>query len=315
MTFTMVTPSPRVWSLARLSLGFTLDQVSAGLAGLSPLDALLVLAVNQANIAPLTRDPAARQAYGALEHAAPDDARRPASVNAMANSLGIPFETTRRRLKRLAAQGVCTILPGAGVVIPEAFLTSPAYLQSVMAAHDRLVGFYGRLLEADLLDPLPATNYDIDDGVPLRGAARLIADYLLRGLDGVLREAGDAISAVTLLAILVAALDEAPWPPEAEWALAAVPFKPTTTAELARRLGLPNETVRRHVMQLTDAGLARRVPAGITVAQDILTRPHIQTLADEHAAAVQRLFAGLAERGVGAAWEQMGAGAAPRQRA
>jgi hypothetical protein len=311
----MATPSPRVWSLARLSLSFTLDQVSSGLAGLSPLDALLVLAVNQANIAPLTRDPTARQAYGGLEKAAPDDSRRPASVNAMANSLGIPFETTRRRLKRLEAQGVCTILPGAGVVIPESFLTSPAYLHSVMAAHDRLVGFYGRLLDADLLDPLPPANYDIDDGVPLRGAARLISDYLLRGLDGVLREGGDVVSAITLLAILVAAIDDVPWPPEAEWALAAAPFKTTTTAELARRLGLPNETVRRHVVQLAEAGLARREPDGITVAQDILTRPHVQTLADEHAAAVQRLFAGLAERGVVAAWEQMGAGAAPRQRA
>jgi hypothetical protein len=30
---------------------------------------------------------------------------------------------------------------------------------------------------------------------------------------------------------------------------------------------------------------------------------------------VQRLFAGLAERGVVAAWEQTGAGAAPRRRA
>jgi hypothetical protein len=307
----MVTPSPRVWNLARLSLGFTLDQVSAGLAGLSPLDALLVLAVNQANIAPLTRDPAARQAYGALEHAAPDGARRPASVNAMANSLGIPFETTRRRLKRLEAQGVCMILPGAGVVIPEAFLTSPAYLQSVMAAHDRLVGFYGRLLEADLLDPLPATNYDIDDGVPRRGAARLIADYMLRGLDGVLREAGDVVSAITLLGILVAAIEDTPWPADGTTAT----FKATTTADLARRLGLPNETVRRHIMRLTAAGLTCRVPDGITVGQDILTRPHVHTLVDEHAAAVHRLFAGLAERGVVSAWEQMGAGAAPRQRA
>ena len=315
MTFTMATPSPRVWSLARLSLGFTLDQVSAGLAGLSPLDALLVLAVNQANIAPLTRDPAARQAYGALAHAAPDDARRPASVNAMANSLGIPFETTRRRLKRLEAEGVCKILPGAGVLIPEAFLTSPAYLQSVMAAHDRLVGFYGRLLDGGLLDPLPPANYAVDEGVPMRGAARLISDYLLRALDGLLREGGDAISAMTLLAILVAAVEDAPWPPEAEWALTAVPFKAITSTRLARRLGLPTETVRRHVLQLIEAGLARRAPGGITVAQDILARPHIQSLAEEHAAAVQRLFAGLAERGVVAAWEQTGAGLAPRQRA
>lgn len=315
MTLAMSAPSPRVWTIARLSLGFILDQVAAGLAGLSPLDALLVLAINQANIAPLTRDPAARQAYGALEHAAPDDARRPASINAMATSLGIPFETTRRRIKRLETKGVCIIMPGAGVVIPEAFLTSPSYLQSVMAANNRLVGFYGRLLDGALLDPLPDTHYDIDEGVPLRGAARLISDYLLRGLDGMLREGGDVVSAITLLGLLVTAIEEAPWPPEAEWALTTVPFRATPTAELARRLGLPGETVRRHVLQLAEAGLATRTPDGVTVPRDILTRPAIQAIAEEHAAAVQRLFAGLAERGVVAAWEQMGAGIAPRRRA
>jgi hypothetical protein len=311
----MASPSPRAWTISRLSLGFTLDQVAAGLAGLSPLDALLVLAVNQANIAPLTRDPAARQAYGDLDHAAPDASRRPTSVNAIANSLGIPFETTRRRLKRLEAEGVCTILPGAGVVIPEAFLTSPAYLQSVMAAHDRLVGFYGRLVDGELLDPLPATHYDVDDGVPLRGAARLISDYLLRGLDGLMRETGDAVGAITFLAIVVASLDEVSWPPEHDWALTAVPFRSTTVAHVARRLGLPAETVRRHVMQLIEVDVCRKTAEGVAPARDLLARPAIQALADDHAAAVQRLFAGLAERGVVAAWEQMGAGAAPRRRA
>lgn len=311
----MVTPSPRVWTLARLSLGFTLEQVTAGLADLSPMDALLVLAVNQANIAPLTRDPAARQAYGDLEHAAPDDARRPASVNAMANSLGVPFETTRRRLKKLEGQGVCRIVPGSGVVIPESFLTSQPYLQSVMAAHERLVGFYGRLLDGDLLDPLPETHYGVDDGVPLRGAARLISDYLLRGVDGLLREGGDVASALIFLAILVAALDEAPWPPQTDADPTPTPFGAMTVSDVARRLRMPGETVRRHVLGLVDAGLVTRTRDGVTVAQDILSRPAMQALAEDHAAAVQRLFAGLAERGVVAAWEQMGAGVAPRRRA
>lgn len=308
----MASPSPRTWTIARLSLSFTLDQVAAGLAGLAPLDALLVLAVNQANIAPLTRDPAARRAYGALEHAAPDAARRPASVNAMANSLGIPFETTRRRLKRLEAQGVCTIVPGAGVLIPETFLTSPAYLESVMAAHERLVGFYGGLLDRDLLDPLPPANYDVDEGVPLRGAARLISDYLLRALDGLLREGGDVVSSIILLAVVVAALEEVPLDGAP---VGSAPFKVIPVAQAARRLGLPNETARRHVAKLTEAGLCRRSAGGVTLVPDLLMRPAFEHIAEDHAASVQRLFAGLAERGVVAAWEQMGAGAAPRRRA
>jgi DNA-binding Lrp family transcriptional regulator len=278
------------------------------------VDALLVLAVNQANIAPLTRDPAARQAYGDLGHAAPDAARRPASINAIANSLGIPFETTRRRLNRLEAQGVCAIIPGAGVVIPEAFLTSQAYLACVLAAHDRLVGFYARLLADDLLDPLPAPNYEVDEGVPLRGAARLIADYLLRAVDGLMREAGDVTGVLVLLAILVAALEGAPWPPT-EATAARLPFGSITVADVARRLDLAPETVRRHVLQLVEAGVCRRSATGVTPAQDLLARPAFQAVAEDHAAAVQRLFAGLSERGVVAAWEQAGATAAPRRRA
>ena len=307
----MASPSPRVWTIARMSLAFTLDQVAAGLAGLDPLDALLVLAINQANIVPLTRDPAARQAYGALEHPAPDEARRPASINAIANSLGVPFETARRRLRRLEAAGVCVITPGAGVVVPGAFLTSPAYLQSVMAAHGRLVALYAGLLAGELLDPLPKTTYDIGEGVPLRGASRLISDYILRTVDTLLRETGDAVSTLALLAILVVSIEDLPGPPEA--APPGPAFTPTSVAEVARRLGLPTETIRRHVVRLVDTGLCHRTREGVTVAHDFLARPAFQTLAADHAASVQRLFAGLAERGVVAAWEQMGAGAAPRR--
>lgn len=308
--------SPRTWSTARLSLAFTLDQVVDGLAGLAPLDALLVLAVNQANIAPLTRDPEARRAYGDLEHAAPDAVRRPASVNAIANSLGVPFETTRRRLKRLETDGVCAFVPHAGVVIPESFLTSPPYLASVTAAHQRLVGFYGALTDAGLLDPLPPPHYDVEDGVPLRGAARLMSDYLLRAVDGLLRETADVVSAITLLAIVADSIEGADWTPAApgEPAAPAV-FPPVSVAELSRRLRLPSETTRRHVGVLVDMGLCERWTRGVAASPAFLAHPRFQTLAEEHAASVQRLFAGLAERGVVAAWELMGAGLAPRRRA
>jgi DNA-binding IscR family transcriptional regulator len=297
----------RVLTLARLSLGYTLDVVAAGLAGLSPTDALLVLAINQANIAPLTRDPDARRAYGDLQHAAPDSARRPATINAIANSLGIPFETARRRLKRLESQGICIITPGAGVVVPEAWLTSPTYLASVMAAHDRTVRLYADLLTGDRLDPLPPPAYDVQDGIPFRGAARLIADYILRSIESLHRVAGDLPTALALLAVLDAALDA---PDAAEGA----GFGAASASALARRVRLPGETMRRHLVALIDAGLCVRTDKGLSLAPDLLSRPEIRHVIEEHAADVQRLFAGLAERGVVAAWEQAGA-AAPRRRA
>ncbi|MDZ4375559.1 MAG: hypothetical protein U1C74_29620, partial [Phenylobacterium sp.] len=71
----------------------------------------------------------------------------------------------------------------------------------------------------------------------------------------------------------------------------------------------------RHICALIDAGLCVRTSEGVTIAPGLLERPEIQGLIEEHAADVQRLFAGLAERGVVAAWELAGAGIAPRRRA
>ena len=72
--------------LAFLGFNFVLDLAGDGVPGLKPLESLLVMAINQANIAPLTRDPAARSRYGALEAPAPDEIRRPVSVRAVAAS-------------------------------------------------------------------------------------------------------------------------------------------------------------------------------------------------------------------------------------
>ena len=130
-------------------------------------------------IAPLTRDPGARARYGQLKAPAPDAERRPVSVNAVAASLGLPFETVRRRVRRLCDEGVCTVGP-EGVVVPASFLVSPPYIQSVMLGHERLRRFYFELRTAGFLDDLPGSAYGLEDAIPMRAAARLIADYILR---------------------------------------------------------------------------------------------------------------------------------------
>lgn len=277
-------------TLARLSFAFLLDETSQGVAGLKPLDALLVLAINQANIAPLTRDPAARERYGQLEAPAPDNERRPASINAIAASLGAPFETVRRRVRGLAAAGVCTIAP-EGVVIPATFLASPAYLRSVMEAHERLRRFYFELKAAGLTGDLPPSAFETGDAVPVRAAARLISDYVLRASEGLLRETGNVISLLPFVALLSAALDADGAP------------RPLMVSGLARRLGLPPETVRRHAAQLTEDELCRAVQGGLVMTPEILERPGLKLLVAENITNVQRLMSGLAERGVIAAWE------------
>ncbi|WP_293681094.1 hypothetical protein [uncultured Phenylobacterium sp.] len=279
-------------TLARLSFGFLLDEITTGLAALEPLDALLVLAINQANIVPLTRDADARARYGQLDAPAPDDERCPVSINAVAGSLGLPFETTRRRIRRLAGGGTCIVSP-EGVVVPASFLASPAYFASVLAGHERLHRFYLDLRTAGLVEEMPPPAYGLEGRVPVRAAARLLADYMLRMSDGLMREAGSVVSALLLAALLDAALQA----PEAA---------PRSMSALRARLRLPGETVRRHVARLADDGLVTRTTAGAVLLPESFARPGLQRLFDDNAANVQRLLAGLAERGVILAWETGG---------
>jgi hypothetical protein len=280
----------RDWALAQLSASFLLDQITMGLGPLTTREALLVLAINQGKIAAMTRDPEARRRYGALDAPAPDDERRAVSINAVANSLGLPFETVRRQIRGLETLGVCVATP-QGVIVPGAFLISPAYLESVQRGGERMRLFYMDVRKAGLLGPLPASAYEVEDGAPLRSAARLLSDFILRVSDSMRPVAGDVISNLVLLALL-------------ESSLAPPHGGPRSVSAIARRLRIPEETARRHAVRLAEPGLARRTSRGLIIDPEMLDAPPLEGLVRDNNADAQRLFAGLAERGVLAAWDQ-----------
>lgn len=273
----------RVRALGLLSVDFLLDQATIGVGELTATDTLLVLAINQANIAPLTREAAARSAYGGLGAPAPDTERRPVSISAIAHSLGLPFETTRRHVKALEASGVC-ISTGRGVIVPQAFLQSDSYIATVVAGHGRLRAFYAEARAANLLDPLPPSAFPTDEAEPVRAAARLRADYALRSAEHLTAMMGDVISAVIFLAVVSAR------------------GQPVTVASLSRRLGIPEETVRRRAAGLVERGACERTGKGLNVTDAILDDGPAGAFFDSNVANAQRLFAALAERGVIASW-------------
>lgn len=257
-----------------------------GLGGLSSLDAILVMAINQANIAPLTHEPLSRMRHGRLDAPAPDARRRPVSINAIANSLRMPFETVRRHVRRLESLGACASVDG-GVIVPETYLASPAYVEGVMQSHRRLVTFFHQTNAASLLEPLPRSAYPPEPAIPVRAAARILADYMLRTTDALLATVGDLASAVILLAVISAEAGR------------------TSVAEVAQRLGMADETVRRHVKGLIEQGQVLRITSGLVVPYEVMERPVWQAFLRENAVNVQRLFAGLAERGVIEAWARL----------
>jgi hypothetical protein len=284
-----VEPAPaRAQELAHLSFNFVLDMADQGFPGLKPLECMLMMAINQANIAPLTRDPAARSRYGALESPAPDDERRPVSVRAVAVSMRLPYETARRRIVDLAGRGVCLMSP-AGVVVPEAFMRSDAFIQAARQAHQRLLRLYFDLSARGLLEALPASHYDERDP-PVRAAMRLLADYLLRNTETLVSRTGELVSGLVLLPLLAAA--------------AGGDRGGQSVAALSRRVQIPAETARRHIAALMAAGVCRRHGARIALTDGEFATPVWRGLLVENAIAVQRLFAGLAERGVVDAWNR-----------
>jgi DNA-binding Lrp family transcriptional regulator len=274
-----------VRALGRASLAFLLDQVKSGMAGLDATDALLVLAINQANIAPLTREPLARIRYGTLQAPAPDLRRRPVSINAIAASLRLPFETVRRRVNELIAGGV-VVRGETGLIVPEAFLTAPAYVASVEASHYRLIAFFHEANAAGWVGDLPRSAYPPEAELPMRAAARLTADYVLRAAAN-LMPLGGGVAGVAVL-VGVAGSDE-----------------PVTAPALARRLGMPAETTRRHILRLARQGACRRTDAGYLVDDAILAQPAWSVFLSDNLADTHRLFAGLAERGVIEAWTRL----------
>jgi DNA-binding IclR family transcriptional regulator len=284
--------------VAHLAFNFVLDMAAHGISGLKTLECLLLMAINQANIAPLTRDPEARIRYGALEHPAPDAERRPVSVRAVAASMRLPYETARRNIRRLEVQGVC-VVNEAGVVVTGAFMLSPAYLQAAQLGHERVHALYRMLQAGQLLEPLPPANYD-EREPPIRGAVRLISDFLLRASEAIVGRTGDLVSTLVILPLLAASAgtDAEASPPQ------------LSVATIARRCQLPAETVRRHAAALVLEGVCESSARGLTLADHRLASPGWRSLLRENAVAVQRMFAGLSERGVVAAWEQAANGGA-----
>ena len=285
--------------LAHLSLNFVLDVAGQGIDGLKTLDSLLLMAINQANIAPLTRNPAARSRYGALDAAAPDDERRPVSVRAVAASLRLPYETARRNIRRLEGLGVC-VVSEAGVVAPESFMRSEAYLRALSRCHETLFRLYLALRARGLLEALPPAHY-VEKEPPVRAAARLMADYLLRTAEAVVGRTGELVSGLLLLPLAAAAAA-----PE-RGAGAAM-----SIAELSRRVQVPAETTRRHVAALVEQGLCRTAGAGVVLADADFATADFAGLLRDNAIAVNRMFAGLAERGVVDAWDKA-SGLAPER--
>lgn len=306
-------PHSSIRVAARLANGFALDLVKLGGFGRDVIDGLLLCAISQANVAQITRSAELQRQFATLDQPPPDSLRRPVSMSALANSLRIPFETVRRRVSALVDIGVVKT-QARGVIVPTAPLNSPFYRMGAEAQYALVRNLYFRLRGIGLLQDLPPPSGEAFDAEnpPVRLVMRLSSNYLLRLAEPITEHVGDLVTGLVLMDMIHANTEHLPDTEggDADEGWSPVGFVPDAArkgvrpATLSERLGIPAETVRRHIQRLVDDDRCERKEDGFVVPARILARqPFVQFMLDNQSH-LHRLYAGLADFGVLAEWDR-----------
>lgn len=142
---TLAADAAKCRTAVRLSTDYFLRsaQLMSSHANGGLLTAVILRAIVAANTGHLDDDPETSARYASLDSVPPDELRRPVSVLSLSQSLGLPFETTRRHVNKLTQAGFCKRVAG-GVVTPAATMRGPAEDQALLANMANL----GRLFRA-----------------------------------------------------------------------------------------------------------------------------------------------------------------------
>ncbi|MDG2520710.1 hypothetical protein P7B02_04075 [Caulobacter segnis] len=268
-----------------------------------PHDAFILSAIANASLTPVNRDPEANTYFSPADQPPPDELLRPISINAVAQSLGMPFETVRRRIGGLAREGLIAVTP-AGVMVLSSTISSPAYVAMLTASYDRAGQFYRDMRALNAAQHVPSpTLVRQDDGPPVRVVGRAISDYFLRTAHILMRFGGNLPTAAVLVEIVLentADLDDAGL---TQWISASgAAGRPARIADIARPIRFSGETARRYVNLLQARGLVVRGRSGFFAVTPDALKDLVAQAAAASAADARRFFSILDRSGVLAAW-------------
>jgi len=264
--------SPPIRLVIRLLLEFMVSAMPA-LArwhGGDLVRGVIFLAIAQAN-RPRLSDPVRRAGIRG------DEDLRPISVMAIAQSLRLPYETARRRVRHLERLGLVERRE-QGIVVPGAVIASREFEDFAAGTYAlflrmlrglRAVGFdfasFGKA--APLADSEPAL-----DEAPDAAVRHVVIDFILRMVEcGLAAHDDDFLRALIFSAIMSANAEPYTADPAAAWNYATLAQsppehrrKPVTVAEIAARTGIPYETTRRYVAaMLRDKDVVRVSGKGV----------------------------------------------------
>lgn len=266
-------------------------------------DAFILSAIANASLSSINRDASTSAQFGSAERAAPDEALRPISINAVAQSLDLPFETVRRRVAGLVREGLIAATPN-GVVVLASTISSAAYT-AMLEANYRLAGAFYRDLRALGSAPAPsAPSEDLSSQGPLiRVVGRAISDYFLRAAQALVPLGGSLPTISVLVEIVLANTAKMDDQALSDWVrTAGRSGHPVSVVEVARRFFLSRETARRHVGLLQELGLVVRVRRGLVAVAPMQVQARLLQIAQANFADTRRFFATLDRAGVLADW-------------
>jgi DNA-binding Lrp family transcriptional regulator len=288
--------------IALLSLDYFLryvDQVRAGFGG-DALKGLIFVALVQGNIGHIDRDKDQSGRWSDVGDVPPDDLRRPIRILPLADSLRLPRESVRRKMQMLAADGFVIKTP-KGFIAPSAVLSRPGNARALAGNAAMLGGLIDGLgaLGAAGLGPkaggfrAPTSHH--------RLLGRITSDFILRCLDEIrMLFDGEVLTGMIFLAVAAANFES--FSHGSEPMMAGAPRQPVSVQTLAGRIGLPRETVRRHVRRLIDLDLCQTAGAGsragLVVPPGVIERPAFLATAQRNEVNVRWLVAQLRRSGV-----------------
>lgn len=196
-------------------------------------------------------------------HLSPADTDRPISVNSAAMSLGRPFETVRRHVGALIAQGLCR-RDALGVRIASDVCSQGALIEAMDQIHNVVVRYVDDAVRAGIVTrptAMASRRFERADGV------RTAIDIALAMAD----QHRTLIPATTDLALVYAVLAAIT---DASDALpGAGPTRAPRVATLARLFSIAESTVRRRVAVLSRPGCPLiRTGTGLIVAPEWVQR-------------------------------------------
>ncbi len=211
------------------------------------------------------------------------DPRRGISVRALARSLNLPFETVRRNVRELEAAGLCiAAADGRPLAAPVSEAAARAEARRVCE------GFYLLLGNLAALGVTAATFHGggalpppaADQAQAQLAAHRLIHNYFLRTLEAGVEPHETMFNALIYVGAMSANAERITYDPELakRYAGADTPppdamRRPARPREIAERLNLPYEVVRRRLVDLLERGWMAKAGGGYLCTVERMQEP------------------------------------------